>query len=392
MDQQSSSRGIIGEFLKKLLDKKYCEIYVSHDIDSVIAASIIIRLMGAHKIDVGVSSASTLLTTTPPDTSLIIGSKPPRGGGGLAILRRRDEGPKIGEWIIIYASGSISQEVLEAVSQFYQVPRELRGAAVAGHMASFSKNLLSSVDDKIISGLGEVFGSDSSHIKEGLKVMGFGVWDSLSYVFENTLDPYIPGVTGNPSKVSEIVGSIQQSDKEALKRLSKAINDLTGLELVSVGLKPIYWDEYPFVDPYELHICLLASIASGSPEVSSYISTGMPGLSRIAYRCLDHKKMIIDYLKDIIDKSKRVSTYSVKGRVVTIYPRISVNIIWPVHRILALLSHYNGYAVYEIEEGYAIPVDKTIDPVSMKGLRITPGGLAIVESVQGAAEVVSLLQ
>ncbi len=392
MDQQDSGRNIISDFLKKLLEKRYCEIYVSHDADSVIAASIVIRLMSAHKIDLGISSASALISTTPSDTSLIIGSKPPKGGGGLAIIRRRDEGSRANGWVVAHVPGSITQEILRAASQLYQVPRELRGAAAAGHMASFSKDLLSRVDDKVVSSLAEIFGPDAIHIKEGLKVMGFGAWENLSYILENTLDPYIPGVTGNPSKASEIAGSITQSDKEKLRELSKIVNELAGLELVFVGMKPVYWNEYSFVDPYELHICLLASIAKGSPEISSYISTGVPGLSRIANRCLDHKKEIIDYIRNIVDKSKKVSTYSVKGKIVTVYPKISAGIVWPVHRILSLLSHYSGYAVYEVEGGYAIPIEKTIDPVSMKGLRITSSGLAFVGSVQEAAEVISLLQ
>ncbi len=392
MDQQAGSGNPVSEFLKKLLDRGYCEIYVSHDIDSIVAASIVIRLMSAHKIEIGVSPASALLTTTPSENSLVIGSKPPRGGGGLAILRKREDVSRTAEWVITYSLGSISQEVLRAASQLYQVSRELRSAAVAGHMASFSKDLLSTVEDKIVSNLGEIFGPDSVYIKEGLKIMGYTAWDHISYSLENTLDPYIPGVTGNPSKISEIVGSVSQGDRDSLKKLSKLINDLAGLELVSVGLKPIYGDDYPFIDPYELNICLLASIANGSSEVSAYISTGMPGLARISYRCLHHKRDIMEYLRDIIDKNKKASTYSVKGKMITVYPKIKAHMIWSVHKILRLLLHYNGYAAYEIEKGYAIPIEKTIDPVYMRGLRIAPSGLAIVDSLQEAYEVIDALQ
>ncbi|MDT7894651.1 MAG: hypothetical protein ACO2O0_11555 [Desulfurococcales archaeon] len=387
-----SAKDILREFFKRVLDNGHCEIYVSHDIDSIVAASTVIRMLSAHNIEAGIYPAILLHQASPSEYSLAIGSRPPRIGSGVAIIRRREGLTRIGEWIVAQTQSSISHEILETISNLYQLPRELRSAVVAGHMSAFTKSVLSQVEDKFVAGLGEMFGSDAIIIKEGLKIMGYGVEENLAYVLETTLDPYIPNVSGNPQRSLDIVSQITSQDgKETLKKISKVLNDMVGISLVSVGLKPIYREDYPFIDPYEMYICLLGHLYIGSSEASTFISTGLPGISAISYRCIYIKKEILTYLSEVFDKSKRVSTYSVKGRMFTAYPDISLNIVWPVHKILTSLSHYQGYAVYEVSEGYAFPIEGSYDPQNMRGFKVFPSGLLIVDDIEDMPEAVSVI-
>jgi hypothetical protein len=386
------ARDILQNFFKRILEEGYCEIYVYHDIDSITAASMIIRMLSAHNIEPGIYPAILVQDTAPSEPSLIIGSKPPRVGEGVAIVRKKEGITKIGDWFITQAQSSISYEVAIALSQIYQLPRELRSASVAGHMSAFTKSILSQVDDKFIAGLGETFGSDAISIKEGLKIMGYGVEENLAYVLENTLDPYLPGISGNFKKSSEIASQITSQDgKETLKKISKALNDAIGIPLVSVGLKPIYREEYPFSDPYEMYICLLGTLYKGSSEVAAIISTGLPGISTISYRCLSLRKAILEYLYEIFSRNKRVSTYSVKGKIFTAYPDISSNIVWPIHKILTSLSHYQGYAVYEVGGRYAFPIEAIYEPQNLKGLNLSSSGLLLVNDIEEMPEIVSVI-
>ncbi|MEM4971852.1 MAG: hypothetical protein QXE01_11450 [Sulfolobales archaeon] len=389
---ETTAKNILQEFFKRVLDDGYCEIYVSHDIDSIVAASTVIRMLSAHNIEAGIYPAILLHQADPGDYSLVIGSRPPRIGGGVAIIRRREGLTKIGDWIVVQTPSSISHEVAEAISNLYQLPRELRSAIVAGHMSVFTRSLLSQVEDRYIAGLGEMFGSDAILIKEGLKIMGYGVEENLAYILETTLDPYIPNVSGNPQKSLEIASQITSQDgKEALKKISKVLNDIAGVSLVSVGFKPIYREDYPFLDPYEMYICLLGHLQAGSSEIAAFISTGLPGISAISYKCIYVKKEILAYLSEIFDKSKKVSTYSVKGRMFTAYPSIPLNIVWPVHKILTSLSHYQGYAVYETSGGYAFPIEGPYDPQSIRGLKVYPSGLLIVDDIEDIPEAVGVI-
>lgn len=382
---------ILVDYFKRVLERGYCEIYVSHDVDSIVAAAMITRMLSAHNSLAGVYPATDISAGSPYEDSLLIGSRPPRHGSGLAIIRRKNGLSRAGDWGIYSIQGSIAQAVLEAISNIYQVPRDLRSAAIAGHMAAHTKSLLFAVDDRIISSLGDIFGSDAVIIKEGLKIMGFGAGDPLEAVLENTLDPYLPGISGNRGKASEISSLLKShDDRDSLRAFSKAINDLLGIQLVYMGLKPIYRDDYPFVDPYELHLCILGHTAYGPPEVSAYISTGMPGLSRIAYNCIKIKKDIITYLSGILDRDKKVSTYSIKGKMVTIYPNTPSHIIWPVHKILGSISHYQGYAVYETTGGYALPIEGVMDLHSLRGFKIS-AGLIMIKDLQEIPEIAGVL-
>jgi len=385
-------KGILGDYFKRVLEEGYCEIYVSHDVDSVAAASMVIRMLSAHNIETGIYPAALAHQVEVGERSLVIGSRPPKLGGGVAISRRREGITKIGGWAIAYTASSISHGILDALSQIYQLPRELRSIAVAGHMSSFTKGLLSQVDDRVVSSLGEIFGTDSVVIKEGLKIMGYGAEDDLARVLENSLDPYLPGVSGNRKRASELASQIPyQADREALKAASKALNDALGYPLVSVGLKPVYRENHPFADPYEAHMCILAHMHIGPSEVAAALSTGLQGLSRISYRCLYAKKDLLAYLAEVFDKSKKVSTYSIKGKIVTVYPKAEVSIIWPVHKILSSLSHYQGIAVYETASGYAIPIEGSYDPQALKGLKVLPSGLLLVEDADEIPEVVGVI-
>jgi len=387
----SSIHAILADYFKRVLEKGYCEIYVSHDVDSIVAASMIARMLSAHNSLGGVYPAPDILAGSSHEDSLLIGSRPPRHGSGLAIIRRKNGLSRVGEWGIYSTQGSIAQAVLETISHIYQVPRDLRSAAIAGHMAAHSRSLLFTVDDRVISSLGDIFGSDAIIIKEGLKIMGFGAGEPLEAILENTLDPYLPGISGNRGKASEISSLLKsQDDRDSLKAFSKAINDLLGTQLVYMGLKPIYRDDYPFVDPYELHLCILGHAAYGSPEVSAYISTGMPGLSKIAYNCIKIKRDIITYLSGILDRDKKVSTYSIKGKLVTIYPNIPSHIIWPVHKILGSISHYQGYAVYETTGGYVLPIESPMDLHSLRNFKIS-AGFVVIKDLQEIPEIAGVL-
>jgi len=380
------------DYFKRVLEEGQCEIYVSHDVDSVAAASMVIRMLSAHSIEAGVYPAVLASQVEVGENSLVIGSRPPRLGGGLAISRKREAPTKIGGWAIAYTASSLSHGILDVLSQVYRFPKELRSIAVAGHMSSFTKGLLSQVEDRVVSGLGEIFGSDIVSIKEGLKIMGYGAEDSLAYILENSLDPYLPGVGGNHKRASELAAQIPyHADREALKAVSKVLNDALGYPLVSVGLKPIYRDDLPFTDPYEAHICILAHMHVGPPEVAAVISTGLQGLSRISYRCLYSKRDLLAYLAEVFDKSKRVSTYSIKGKMVTVYPKIDVGIVWPIHKILTSLSHYQGLAVYETTPGYALPIEGPYDLQALKGLKVLAAGLLVVENIEDIPEVVSVI-
>lgn len=380
---------VLKDLLRRSLEEKQLEIYVSHSTDSVAAASMVIRLMSAHGSSAGVSPASHLAREAPEGEALVLGARPPRAGSGVALVKRRGDVSRHGDWILVDTPSSISHEIFAAVSHFYQVPRELRSAAAAGHMGAFSGGLLSIVEDQVVSKLPELFGSDSVLLVEGLKIMGYGSGEPLEQVLENTFDPYLPGITGFRGKGAEILGSlkISQIDSEVLRSVARALNTATGSMLASYGLKPYYHEEHPFKDPYELSLCVSGFSGISPAAVAAYISTGLSGLSQIAYECHAIKSGLAAYLKELlVEKKIKAVTYSIKGSRVTVYPSPGYHLLRPLHHILASLSHYQGYPAYEVEGGYAVPLSE-LDLAAHRGLDLREPDVAVVKDLQEVPEV-----
>ncbi len=390
----SSRDSNLHKYLEEYIREGYVECLYNPDIDSIIALSILVRALNANSVNIGISSIYEIQDHSETKYSNIGIGTVLIGNRSISIARNASHSTHSSN--VIKPQGSITEYVFSSISKIYKLPKDLRSISVVGHLYHYTDNgLLSGVDDRYIKDLGNIFGEDSIAIKNGLKVHRYGGEFDLVYVLSNSLDPYIPLSKESIKNIIDATSNeTSESTEEVLKEIAKSINEKIGRDLVKKGLKPLYGENYPFIDPYDASICI-SSIASLDPStLALYISSGFTGISLLALKCSNIFAEIKNYLDQLlINKEIRSHTISIKGVRMTIYPSLKYSIVRPVHNILSALNHYKGtIPIYDIDGKYVLIIENPSigEKIMELSIEVTGGGLAIIHDLEKHVEAIKL--
>ncbi|NAZ13105.1 MAG: hypothetical protein GU359_02995 [Desulfurococcales archaeon] len=377
--------------LKKLVEERsFEEMYVHPDPDSIVTASLIGRLYSMAGLDIGFAPIDRVGESG--DKSLFIGfSRPRTFFKGFLLGRDKEFIVREDKMILFRYNVSISTHVEESMKEHYRLPKELRSIVFSTYIYSSSKDgMIYSVEDDVIRIGLEIFGPDISKTVLGLKILGYYDEIYIKRNLYNTIDPFIPGVSGNREKIDEIMSKAGEGrGKTYLEKISSLVNNYVGKDLVKIGNKPYFDQTMPFIDPYEVVHCINMMINIDPLLTSTYIATGSSGISILAYKCRELFPRLIEKIYDFINKkdvdiiSKKIENISFSEIVLK---KCDKEILYEMYIILRNLRNISENIVFNCGESYLIPIKKPL-PLTKDLLERTRGSFVEIDDLKKISEV-----
>jgi len=384
------------EKVKKLIEnvtsgKAYNEMFIHPDPDSLVAASFIIRLLGSANREIGIVSYDDSIE--PSDKSLLIGfSKPKRGFKGFLIGRDKTLSIREDKFILIPYKYSFVKIFYEASKEIYRFPREFREFALASYLYSLSPNeMIHNIGDSELNANLDAFGSDVAKITYGLKLMSFYDENYLESTLFYTIDPYIPGISGNKDKIKTVLESLGSGrGKEYLQRLSDLINNMAKISILNLGNKP-YFDSSPFIDPYEIIRALDLFINRDIASTAIYIASGISGITYLANRFREKLDDLIDVINKVLGEKKyEVISHKINNlKISELYIKTfscEYDLLYEISIIFKDLGIINTPLVIKCGDKYLYPWNKDIvfSPESIENIR---GMFLVFDSIKSLGDI-----
>jgi len=384
------------EKIKKLIEniisgRIFNEIFIHPDPDSLVTASFIIRLLGSANKEIGVVSYEESIE--PSDKSLLIGfGRPKKGSKGFLIGRDKTFSLREDKYILIPYRYSLTKIFYEASKEIYRFPREFREFALASHLHNLSPSeMIHRVGDNELSANIDAFGSDVAKIIYGLKLMSFYDESYLENTLFYTIDPYIPGISGNIEKIRMILESLGSGrGKEYLQRVSGSINNLVRSNILSLGSKP-YFDLSPFIDPYEIIRALDIFMNKDIASTALYIASGISGIAYLATKFRERLDSLIGMINKIIgEKTYEIISHKINNlKISEFYIKSSscdYDLLYEIFVISKDLGVINDPLIVRCGEKYLYPWNKNIifSPESIESVR---GMFLVFDSIKSIGEI-----
>ncbi|MEM4484691.1 MAG: hypothetical protein QXE13_02395 [Sulfolobales archaeon] len=390
----------ISGYIKKMIDRianegYFTEILVHPDIDSVLAASMILRLASLKDYEIGVSASE--LSEEPSEKTLVIGfSRPKTFFRGYIIGKNKVFSFREDRIILIPHASSIARYVAESIQKIYTIPREMRSLALASYLYTSADNgMLHNLSDETVRMSSDIFGVDAARIVVGLKMMGFYDESYIDRNLINTIDPFIPGISGRRNVVSELMKEIGSGrGRDYIEKVSEIINTKINLRILEVGNKPYYEQSYPFIDPYEAVHCINMAINRDPVMTTLYIATGLSGISMISIKCKDDLVKVIETVYKIIEREgSEIGYHKIDNtRLVEIsIGECSREILYEVYLILKDLKMFQETLVFRCGGRYLYPLRKPL-PYSRDLLKQMQGMFIESDELKKISEVHRLIE
>ncbi|MEZ0290019.1 MAG: hypothetical protein ABWJ42_02880 [Sulfolobales archaeon] len=359
----------ISDYLKKIIDKivsegYFSEIIVFPDLDSIVSASLIIRLASVNGYEIGVVSSENIDEIS--DRTLSIGFSRARTGiKGYFIGKNRVFSSREDRIILIPYTHTLTRYLVDVIMRVYSIPRELRSLALAAYLYTISENnMLHNLSDESVREATEIFGVDATRVVIGLKLQGY--YDE-SYIDKNLLssiDPYIPSVSGRRDAVDDIMRKIGSGrGREYIEKVAQEINTRVNMKLLEIGNKPYYEPEYPFTDPYEAAHCLNIHANRDLVLTTLYIATGVSGISLLSLKCREEINRIIYLVDRILSKETyEIVVHKINNNRATEIriDECSREILYETYLILRDLKIFQEPILFKCRDRYLYPLRKPI--------------------------------
>ncbi len=384
------------KLLTQVLESGAIHVIYAPNVDSIIASSIISRVLLAQGIEVDLIPQFC----EAPDDGLpvvMLGLEPSTKFSQKVISVKYSEEQRIvtGSNITYVLSGSsaISTLITKVLEEIYVVPTDIKLLSL---IASLDKSMnsvfsceFSDLEKSLISDLvSEGVISIMNTIKI-FKYPSIGLAEALYY----TIDPFIPGLSGDLKSSSEFVKSLGISDRlsdpdrdklvsQLLQRMTRTYRRTTFTKDVLLGDKVVVEKHDLIDDIYETYYALSYVIDRYGYYVPLTVAHSKLSLASIIANYREKFREIVDYINVIIEGLAEIEKRSVHGESLSIFRYEEVEeppppaLLQRVLRSVGLIG--DEKIVIQWSRGYSSSVQRLIPtyPLQIKDLDIE-GGLVI---------------
>jgi len=389
------SRKSFSELLALARSYKAITLVFSPQIDSLVSASLLLRLLKDEDVDVQL--APFYEATKPIDTRspiLLLGVFQRSVVSGYKVLHLDDfvgRDPR--------SSLSLSLYILKNLKDIWIVPQELEVLVLA---ALLSRAQSSIYDEKLLQVheqlLREAVSRGVYEVVDTLRLFGYP-HAPLSEALERTLEPYIRGISLNKDGVIEFLkrlglydSILRSEDRERLvNELEAVVVDYARSKVELYGSKIVLKSTTLIDDVYELVYILHTAIDSGDIEKLLIIGIEPQLLDafRVRYVMLKHDiRRVVDSILAGEIHPKRIVLRGAYVSLIELDTDLKRIPLFTIHKILRGLGIVESLTIFKDSEGYAVPLQMVEPrwPLDMEFNVV--GGAALFKSIEEVAKVV----
>ena len=389
-------RRSFSELLTIARSYKAITLVFSPQIDSVVSASLLLRLLKDEDVDVQL--APFYEATKPIDTRspiLLLDVFQRSVVSGYKVLHLDDfvgRDPR--------SSLSLSLYVLKSLKDIWIVPQELEVLVLA---ALLSRTQGSIYDEKLLQIheqlLREAVSRGVYEIVDTLRLFGYP-HASLSEALERTLEPYLRGISLNRDGVIEFLKKLglyenilRSEDRERLvNELEAVVVDYARSRVDLYGSKIVLKSTTLIDDVYELVYILYTAIDSGDVEKLLIIGIEPQLLDVFKVRYVMFKPDIRRIVESILTGEvhpKRIVLRGVYVSLIELDTDLKRVPLFTIYRILRGLGIVENFTIFRNSEGYVLPL-QMIEPRWPLDIEFNiVGGVALFKSIEEVTKVVS---
>lgn len=388
-------RRSFSELLTIARSYKAITLVFSPQIDSLVSASLLLRLLKDEDVDVQLAPFYEAVKPIDSRTPiLLLGVFQRSVVSGYRVLHLDDFIGRDPRSLL-----SLSLYTLKNLKDVWIVPQELEVLVLA---ALLSRAQSSIYDEELLRVheplLGEAVSKSVYEIVNTLRLFGYP-HATLSEALERTLEPYLRGISLNRNGVTEFLkrlglyeNILRSEDRERLvNELEAVVVDYARSRVDLYGSKIVLRHTTLIDDVYELVYVLHTAIDGGDVEKLLIIGIEPQLLEAFRARYIMFREDIRRIVESILAGEIHPKRIVLRGAYVSLI-ELDTDLkrapLFTIHRILRGLGIVESFTVFKNSEGYAIPL-QMIEPRWPLDLELsTVGGIATFKSIEEVAKVI----
>ena len=333
--------------------------YIIHapNIDSVVAASLLARVLITQGIEINLAPSTEIIPNDIEGPILLIGLNPTKNLKGKKIfaITFSNEGRirTQGNVVIIPSNGSsLSILIAQALEELYIVPTECKLLALSAALERTEKSIFNrrftELEQMMINKL--IADNIISKIKT-LKLFKYPTI-ALNEAMYITIDPFIPGISGNDEGVSELIKNLGISEKVTELDLDKIAQEFAAKLSKSLRKLGISKDEFitekiiinkPNIikDIYETYYSLSYGIDKYGLKALLPVALSRIVLASILASYKEKFREIVDYINVVIEGLVDMERYNIQGETITVLSYADIEEPPPVAILARVLQSIN---------------------------------------------------
>ncbi|RLG89166.1 MAG: hypothetical protein DRO15_01185 [Thermoprotei archaeon] len=310
--------------------------YIIHafDVDSTIAASLLARVLISQGIEINLAPPMETIPNNVREPIVLIGLNPTKNlkaKRAFAITFSKEQKIQVMGNIVIIPSSESSLSILiaQALEELYIVPTECKLLALAAALERSEGSIFNKRFTKLEQRMIEKLATDEIISKvRTLKLFKYPL-STLNEAMYVTIDPFIPGITGNDEGISELLrnlgigvkvtnSDIDKLAQEFASRISKSLRKLGVSKEEFITEKIMINKSNVIKDIYETYYSLSYGIDRYGPKTIIPVALSRIVLASLIASYREKFREVVDYINVVIEGLVDIERHNIQGEAITV--------------------------------------------------------------------------